>query len=214
MQRLLIVLLLVSLGGGGCRCKSTAPPATFSAVSIGSTDSNRVASGVPIGPSRLLTVSHATSGEKEGGIVVDGWPVRYQLVAGGAVRAVGGTVEETFPVYIHDWAILHLDGVFSNIVTGIGETPLPGDTVWLQGFPAGRPLTLQGTVRSEFGTTIIPPELLVVEGQSRDIMLHGASGGAILNSHGELVGIMIGYADAENSAVPYWIVRKVSDLLK
>jgi hypothetical protein len=124
MQRLLIVLLLVSLGGGGCMCKSSAPPATFSAVSIGSTDSNRVVSGVPIGHSRLLAVSHATSGEQEGCILVDGWSVCYPLVAGGTVRAKGGTFEEPLPVYIHDWAVLHLDGVYSNVVTSIGETPI------------------------------------------------------------------------------------------
>lgn len=213
MQRLLILLLLASLGGG-CTCPCPTPPATFSSVSLGSIHSNQVASAVPVGRNLLLTVSHATSAETEGSIVVDGWPTRYQLVAGGGVPALDGKAEETLPVYVQDWAILSLEGVFTKTPPGIGEPPVPGDTVWLQGFPAGKRQTLQGTVRSGFGTTIIPDELYMVEGRDRGVVLEGASGGAVLNCHGELVGIMIGYADAEYSDAPFWIVRKVDNLLQ
>ncbi len=86
--------------------------------------------------------------------------------------------------------------------------------VWLQGYPVGVKYEMSGVLQrnESFGTTQFPKELFHVKSVDQAQALKGASGRAILNHEGDLVGVMIGVVESDSST-RFWIVRETTSIV-
>ena len=210
------LLLLAALFLAGCSGMEAQAPPCFTSVAISSADPSNpwCASGVFIQEDLLLTASHVSSYAR-GRMDIGIGPQDCEVLRGGLVGSATGDPRRTFPVYVDDWAVVRLHASGSHPIARIGPPPVAGDSVWLQGFPNGLQVEVSGTVQSHasFGASVrIPEELLLVKGDVDIGTLKGASGGAVLNVRGELVGILVGVMRTSTGR-EFWVVRQACDLI-
>lgn len=212
MRRLLLLVVLVLTG---CAGMETPSPPQFTSVAIASADPSDpwCASGIFIQEDLLLTASHVSSYAR-GRMDIGAGAQDCEVLRGGQVGSATGDPKLTFPVYVNDWAVVRLRGSGLHPIARIGQAVAVGDKVWLQGFPNGIQVTTSGTVQAHasFGSSVpIPDQLLLVRGDMGIGTLKGASGGGVLDAHGELVGILVGVMRTSTGR-EFWVVRQTRDL--
>lgn len=141
----------------------------------GSTSSG---TGVLVAMDKILTNCHVVEGD-------GGWPSVIQRKTGDRFR-----VTKYYKLGNLDACILV--GGFAGAPVRVASTFVPGENVWIFGFPAGIPVVGQGTVKGYVDVDVGRVLQLVA------FCAPGSSGGPVVNVKGELIGLNFGVFKYQN----------------